>query len=81
MAQRELAALLVVKQVDLVHHQQPRRRSRADLVEHRVGGGDRLRPLLLRLGAVDDVQDQVGEDGLLERRLERLDQRMRAACG
>ena len=27
-----------------------------------------------RLGGVDDVQDQVGEHGLLERRLERLDQ-------
>ena len=46
-------------------------------LQHVVGGGDRVRPLLLRLRAVDDMQDQVGEDGLLERRLERLDERMR----
>ena len=77
MAQRELSALLLVEQIDLVHHQQPRRGAGADLLEHRVRGRDRVRPLLLGLGAVDDVQDQVGEDRLLERRLEGLDERVR----
>ena len=47
----------------------------AQLVEHLLDGLD----LLLGLGAggVDDVQQQVGLAGLLERRLERGDQRVR----
>ena len=35
------------------------------------------RRCVLRLGGVDDVHDEVGERGLLERRLERLDQLVR----
>ena len=74
MAQRDLAALLLVEQVGLVEHQQPRLLAGADLLQHLV---DRVHvgapPLLGRRG-VDHVEDQVGEHGLLQRRLERLDQ-------
>ena len=36
--QRELAALVRLEQIDLVHHQQPGRRARADLVQDGIGG-------------------------------------------
>ena len=66
-----------VQQVDLVEDQQPRRRVSADLLEDRVHRRDRLAAPALGLGRVDDVDDEIGEDRLLERRLERLDELMR----
>ena len=74
MAQQHLGALVLVEQVGLVEDEQARLLAGADLLQHLV---DRLhvgQPPLLRRGGVDDVQDQVGEHGLLQRRLERLDQ-------
>ena len=49
----------------------------ADLLEHLVDGPHVDDLSLLRRRGVDDVQDQVGEHGLLERRLEGLDQLVR----
>ena len=74
-----LAPLLLVEQVGLVEDEQARLVAGPDLLEHLV---DRLHvgdPPLLRRRGVDHVEDQVGEHGLLERRLERLDQLVRAA--
>ena len=46
----------------------------ADLLQHLVDGLHVDQPPLLRRRRVDHVQDQVGQHGLLERRLEGLDQ-------
>ena len=75
--ERQLAAALVVEQVDLVQGQQARRVARADLVEHVVDGGHHLVHLLLGHRGVHDVHDQVGAERLLERRREGLHQLVR----
>src|SRR3954471_15599123 len=77
MPERQLAALLGIQEIDLVHHQQPRGGIGTDLAKNGVRGGDRGRPLLLRLRAIYDVQDHVGEDRCLQGGLERLDEGMR----
>ena len=49
----------------------------ADLAQDGVDGGDLLDELLLGRGCVDDVEHEVGDERLLERRREPLDQLMR----
>ena len=73
----ELPGVGGIQQVDLVEDEQPRRRVSADLLEDRVHRRNRLAPPALGLGRVHDVDDEIGEDRLLERRLERLDELMR----
>ena len=74
MVELGLAPLLLAQEVDLVEDQQPRLLARADLRQDAVDCLHVGEPPLLRGGGVDHVQDQVGEDGLLERRLESLNQ-------
>ena len=74
-------AVVVVQLVDLVQHEQRRLVAGADLVQHLVHRAHHLLQLVLGYRGVRDVQDQVGVHGLLERRLERLHQLVRAACG
>ena len=81
MAERQLAAALLVEQVGLVEHEQPRRVADADLLEHVVDGARHRLELLLGLVRIDDVEHEVGELGLLERGGERVDELVRAACG
>jgi hypothetical protein len=76
MAQPQLAAILWIQEIDLVHDEQARLVPRPDLLQHLVRRFDRIHALLLGLRAVDDVQDEVGEHRLLEGRLECLDQRV-----
>ena len=76
MAELELAAAVVVQQVDLVQRQQPRPLAGADLVEHVVDGRQLGGQLVLRGRGVRHVQDQVRGQRLLERRAEGLDQLM-----
>ena len=52
---------------------------RADLAQDAVDRGDLLDELLLGRGPVDDVEDEVGDERLLERRREALDELMRQA--
>ncbi len=75
-ASSDLGALLV-EQVELVEDDQPRRVAHADLLQHSSTARIATARPLLRRGRVDDVEDQVGDHGLLERRLERLDELMR----
>ena len=81
MAERELAPALLVEHVGLVEHEQARLVAGADLLEHVLDRARHLDELLLGGAGVDHVQDQVGPVGLLERRAERVDQLVRAACG
>ncbi len=76
-AEGQLAAPLGVQQVNLVEREHARRIACADLVEHLVDGGHHQVHLLLRHRGVDHVQDQVGAEGLLQRRRERLDELVR----
>ena len=76
-AQQDLAALVFGEQVGLVEHEQPRPLAGADLLQHLVDRPHVGQLALVRRGRVDDVEDQVGEHGLLQRRLERLDQLVR----
>ena len=80
-AEGELGAALVVERVGLVEHQHARAVGRVDLLEHVLDRARHLEQRLLGLARVDDVQHEVGERGLLERRRERVDQLVRAACG
>ena len=59
-ADEQVAALLLVEQVDLVVDDQPRVLAGADLLEHRVDRGHATRARREGLGGVDHVQDQVG---------------------
>ena len=77
MVQPHLLALGVIQQVRLVEDEQPRTVAGADLLQHRVDRPHVGQAPLLRRGGIDDVQDQIGEDGLLQGRLEGLDQLMR----
>ena len=70
----ELGPALVVDEVGLAEHQHPRRLVGADLVQHVLDGAHHREQLLLRRRGVDDVEDQIGEPRLLERRPERIDE-------
>ena len=61
-----------VDRVDLVHDDLTRQLVGADVGEHVLDGGHRLVEPLVGLGGVDDVQDEVGDERLLERRGEAL---------
>src|SRR3954447_22805392 len=74
LAEAEPAAALVVEHVGLVEDQQPRALAGADVLEDVVDGAQHRLELLLRDARVDDVQDQVGQARLLERRAEGIDQ-------
>ena len=74
MTVRELGAALGVERVGLVEDQQARPLAGADLLEHVVDRAQHLEHLVLLDGGVDDVEDEVGEARLLERRAERLDE-------
>ena len=69
----------VVDRVDLVHDELDGQIVRPDLAQNRVDGGHLLDELLLGGRAVDDVQDEVGDERLLERRGEALDELVRQA--
>ena len=74
-APRELGAAIVVDQIGLGEHQQLRHLVGADLVAARPRPRAVIATqLLLGDGGVDDVQDQVGQARLLERRAERVDE-------
>ena len=73
----ELETAVGIGQVGLAQDQQPRHVVGADLGQHLVDGGGHHHQLVLVGGAVDDVEDQIGEPRLLERRAERLDQLVR----
>src|SRR3954453_7201558 len=70
----QLLAALVVDAIRLVEHEQPRPVARADLVEHALHRAQHLDHLVLVDRRVDDMDDEVGEPGLLERRAERVDE-------
>ena len=71
---REPPAAERVDLVDLVQHELERDLVRTDLPEHGVHGRDHLLEPVVRLGGVDDVQHEVGDERLLERRREALDE-------
>ena len=73
LSDQQLTDRVVIEQIGLVVDEQARRGAGTDLLEHGVDGGDRLGALRGGLGGIDDVDDEVGERGLLERRLECLD--------
>ena len=60
--------------VDLVQHELERDLVRTDLAEHGVNGVDHLLEPVVRLGGVDDVQHEVRDERLLQRRREALDE-------
>ena len=66
--------------VDLVQDELDRQLGRPDLVEHAVHRCELLGQAVLRGRGVGDVQDEVGDERLLERRREALDE-LRAAGG
>src|SRR3954470_24891036 len=70
----QLLAALIVDAVGLVEHEQPRPVARADLVEHALDRAQHLDHLVLGDRRVDDVDDEVGEARLLERRAARVDE-------
>jgi hypothetical protein len=63
-----------VHSVDLVDHDFEREPARADLIQDARDGCRLLVELLVGHGRVDDVEDEVGDEGLLERRGEALHQ-------
>jgi len=65
--------------IDLVHDEVDRQAIGADLLEYGVHGGDLLDELLLRRRRVRDVQDEIGNERLLERRCEAFDELVRQA--
>ena len=71
------AARRSLQRVDLVEHEQARHLGGADLVEHALDRGDLALALLLVGRGVGDVQHEVGEQRLLERRGERGDELVR----
>ena len=66
-------------QVDLVERDEPRLVPRSELVEDGLDGQSMLGGV--PVGGIDDLEQDVGPVDLLERRPERVDQLMRAACG
>ena len=69
-----------IEQVRLVQDELDRDVVGADLAEHRRHRADGLRQPLLGQRRVCDVQDEVGDEGLLERRREPLDELRREAA-
>ena len=49
-------------------------------MQHGLDGGDHLRQPFVRSGGIDDMQHDVGDERLLERRREALDELMRQAA-
>ncbi len=76
---RQPAAAERVDGVDLVHHELDGQLVRADLAQDAVHGGDLLHEELLGSRPVDDVEDEVGDERLLQRRGEPFDELMRQA--
>ena len=76
MREAQLLAALVVEGVGLVEHEQARAVAGADLLEDGVDGAQHLVHLDLGHRGVDDVQHEVGDRRLLERRAEGVDQLM-----
>jgi len=74
---RRVHALVLAAAVDLVEHEQARHLGGADLVEHALHRRDLALALLLVGRGVGDVQHEVGEQRLLERRGERGDELVR----
>ena len=74
------AAAQRVEQVDLVQHELDRHLVGADLAQHRVDGLDRLAQAVLGQRRVGDVEDEVGDERLLERGREPLDELRRQAA-
>ena len=68
-----------IDQVDLVQDELDGNVVGADLVQHRLDGVDHLVQPLVGGGGVDDVQDEVSDERLLERRGEPLDELGRQA--
>ena len=73
-AEAQLLAALVVDRVGLVEDEQPRPVAGADLLEHVVDRAQHLHHVVLGRRGVDDVQDEVGQARLVQRRAEGLDQ-------
>ena len=63
--------------VDLVEHELDRQLAGTDLGEHRLDGLHHLVELGVVRGRVGDVQDEIGDERLLERRREALDELVR----
>jgi hypothetical protein len=76
-AARELGASSVVDEVRLTEHEHARRADRVDLREHLLDRRRHREQLLLVDRGVDDVENQVGETGFLERRAECVDELVR----
>src|SRR4051812_4635895 len=74
---REPAPPQRVDGVDLVDHELDRQLGRADLPQDGVDGGDLLDEALLGGGSVDDVEHEIGDEGLLQRRGEALHELVR----
>ena len=77
---REMPAVLAVDRVDLVDHELDGQLVGPDLVQHAVDRCDLLDERVLGHRAVDDMEDEIGDERLLERRSEALDQLMRQAA-
>jgi hypothetical protein len=75
--ERELPPVLFVEQVNLVHDEQAGSRAGPDLLQDRVRRSDRVGPLGVGLRAIHHVENEVGEDRLLEGGLEGLNELMR----
>ena len=73
-AVREPPTLQRIDGVDLAHDHLDRKLARTDLGEDRLDRGDHLVEGVVRCGRVHDVQDEVGDERLLERRREPLDE-------
>ena len=74
MAQPQLVAGVLIEQVHLVEDQQPRPLARADLLERLLDRMPHDARLLLGRGGVENVREQIGAAGLLERRREGVDE-------
>src|SRR3954465_14267830 len=74
---REPAPPQRIDGVDLVDHELDRQLGRADLPQDGVDGGDLLDEALLGGGSVDDVEHEIGDEGLLQRRGEALHELVR----
>ena len=77
---REPAARERVDGVDLVQDELARELGGADLREHGVDRADHLVEPLVGRGRVEHVEDEVGDERLLERRGEALDELVRQAA-
>jgi succinyl-diaminopimelate desuccinylase len=77
---REMPAVLAVDGVDLVDHELDGQLVGPDLAQHPIDGCDLLDQRVLCHRAVDDMENEVGDERLLERRSEALDQLMGQAA-